>query len=274
MMAYAHKLTAAIKANGKILRDFDGTTYLPFGSEYKIVLKNLNTVRVLINITLDGDEVCPDGLVLNPGQSVELERWIKNGNLTTGNCFKFIERSSQIEQHRGIKLEDGLIRIEFQFESPRQYISTPYTPPQPYWGGLTYPPGVRSIGSTNNVHDGMPCANINSILRSEFNISATAQNCSATLSSTPISAQSAVCNDVGITVPGSQSNQSFTTVSSFPVDPQKHCIVFKLLGETPDNKPVETPVTVKTKAKCDTCGTTNKMVSKFCTECGTALTVW
>jgi hypothetical protein len=47
--------------------------------------------------------------------------------------------------------------------------------------------------------------------------------------------------------------------------------VIRILGETPDNKPVEKPVTVASKQKCDTCGHLNKATANFCTKCGTYL---
>jgi hypothetical protein len=58
------------------------------------------------------------------------------------------------------------------------------------------------------------------------------------------------------------------------MEAETHSIVLKLLGETPDNKPVLKPVTVKAKQKCDTCGKVNKAHSKFCVECGTALEIF
>jgi rRNA maturation endonuclease Nob1 len=58
------------------------------------------------------------------------------------------------------------------------------------------------------------------------------------------------------------------------METEKHTIVLKLLGETPDNKPVSKPVTVKAKPKCTTCGKMNKAHAKFCVECGTALEIF
>jgi len=140
---YNQKMVCCLKANGKVLREFKDTIYIPFGSEYQISLKNLNTTRAVVNIFIDGDNVVPGGLVLDPGKECDLERSIKNNNLTEGNKFKFIERTAAVENGpRGIKLEDGLIRIEFQFE---KYIA----PSQTLWGSTwndqwknTYPPGV------------------------------------------------------------------------------------------------------------------------------------
>jgi hypothetical protein len=81
-------------------------------------------------------------------------------------------------------------------------------------------------------------------------------------------------NEVGITVPGSKSEQKFTEVTMGALEAEKHTIVLKLLGETADNKPVAKPVTVKAKPKCVTCGHNNKATAQFCNKCGTALTIY
>ena len=53
---YNNQLVASLKANGKILREFKDTVYIPFGSEYSFLLKNLNTTRALVNVFIDGEE--------------------------------------------------------------------------------------------------------------------------------------------------------------------------------------------------------------------------
>ena len=115
---YGNKLAAAIKVNGKVLREFKDTVHIPFGTEYQITIKNLHTQRAVVHVYIDGEDQTPSGLVVNAGASVDLERSIKNGNLTEGNRFKFIERTGAVEAHRGIGIEDGLVRIEYQFELP------------------------------------------------------------------------------------------------------------------------------------------------------------
>jgi hypothetical protein len=105
---YSNKLAVAIKANGKVLREFEDSVYLPFGSEYSIFIKNKNSVRASVKIEIDGADVTEGvSLVVNPNDEIELERFIKNGNLRAGNRFKFIERSGAIERHRGIGVDDG-----------------------------------------------------------------------------------------------------------------------------------------------------------------------
>ncbi len=281
---YGNKLAAAIKVNGKVLREFKDTVYVPFGSEYTILLKNLNTTRAVVNIFIDGDNVVRGGLVLNAGQEVDLERSIKNGNLNEGNRFKFIERTGAVEEHRGVKLEDGLLRIEYQFEKP-------YVPPQvtgPIWGNnlyksdSIYPLGSASGSiSTNSV-------NVNGVLRSvdyskgEFvkaQATAAINNYCADngiLNQAELHDGSAIMdwNDVGITVPGSKSEQKFQSTYMGAMEIEKHNMVIRILGETPNNRPVEQPVTVKAKQKCDTCGHTNKATANFCVKCGTSLKIY
>jgi len=295
---YQSKLVASLKANGKILREFKDTVYIPFGSEYSFLIKNLHTQRACVNIFIDGEDVVEGGLVVNAGQEVNLERYVKNGNLTAGNKFKFIERTGAVEEHRGIKLEDGLVRIEFQYEK--------YTPPlvttkwvpghyeydtsltrglfnNPMYGGMT---GIsNSTGDRFSVtaSGASYSTNVNGQMRGVDFSKGESVKATAAAAINKVAPQSsevhdgmATCdwNDVGITVPGSKSDQRFTHITMGAMEIEKHSIVLKLLGETPDNKPVLQPVTVERKPECVTCGKKNKATAKFCAECGTALEIF
>ena len=284
-MMYNNKVAVAIRANGQILKEFKDTVFIPFGSEYSILIKNLNTKRAVFHVFLDGEDVTPDGLMLNAAQEIDLERWIKNGNLSEGNKFKFIERTASVENHRGVKLEDGLIRVEYQFEidypKPSPYV--PYyglhhNPDNHYWNN----PLLRSsFGSTADSTGSVPMGNTVSSMNATASRSMSKgvtghaiQTSNAAVQNSIAASQASYTNDVGITVPGSKSDQKFRTVASFPMDPTKYSMILKLLGETPDNKPVIQPVTVKAKPKCTTCGKHNKATSKFCADCGTALEIF
>ena len=302
-MMYGNKLATAIKVNGKVLREFKDTVYIPFGAEYTILIKNLNTVQAVVNVYIDGDNVVPGGLVIRPGQEVDLERAIRNGNLTEGNRFKFIERTEKIENGpRGIKLEDGLIRIEHQFEIARPVLTIgdnlwrqtqPFTPTwtsTPYHGPFYGTNGIS--GSTGDrfsvTASGATCqVNVNGVMRGvDYSkgeaVKATAASAtSATLASMGVKDMQAHDGmatmdwcDTGITVPGSKSEQKFQTATIGTLEAEKHSMVIKLLGDLGDNKPVTKAVTVKHKPKCVTCGKQNKHNAKFCTECGTALEIF
>lgn len=291
---YNQKLAVAVKSNGKVLREFKDTVYVPFGCEYSLLIKNLNSVRVLANIKIDGQDVVPGGLVLYANQEIDLERWIKNGNMNQGNKFKFIERTGDVEEARGIKLEDGIIQIEYQFEKPYvapvvsdwQWKQTFPGPsyPSPWYGSTNNTAGswaddVKFGSSTRSMMKGIGGSASGSTLTSTASVNQV-QTMGASFSNEAVSKSlsetvgQAFYNDAGITVPGSKSEQKFSTASWFPTEAEKHSMVIKLLGETPDNKPVTKPVTVKAKQKCTTCNHLNKATAHFCNKCGTALEIY
>lgn len=279
---YSNKLAVALKSAGKVLREFKDQVYVPFGTEYSILIKNLNSVRASVKVSVDGQDAT-DGtsLIINPNSELELERFIRNSNLNEGNRFKFIERTNKIEENRGIGVEDGLVRVEFQFEKTLdleklkeefekmkkevhhhyhhhydRYVwpyRDPYNPHYPWYTcGSSSTENmvgdkVKTRGLLDGVHGTITSAQ-------SFN-----------------TGSASVVNDAGITVPGSKSEQKFTIVKDFPLETEKHVIVLRILGETQQGKQVQQAITVKAKQKCSTCGHINKATSKFCTECGTAL---
>ena len=287
-MMYNNKFVACLKSNGRVLREQDGTVFLNFGSEYSIYLKNLNTVRAEVTISIDGQDIMDgNSLVLGAHQDVNLERYLKD--VTKGNRFKFIERTASVEKHRGIGAEDGLIRIEFAYEKPINKLN--YVPDWntrlggPVYGGYAgnnsghYTKGLMGNSFSTNAVGSF----------SDNSLSAAPQSLNSIQCSTKCSASSvqmdrsmdwlnaeqerSLLNDAGITVPGSISEQKFQVVAGFQTEDEKHVIILRLLGETADNKPVVKPVTVKAKPKCVTCGRVNKATAKFCQDCGTSLNI-
>lgn len=260
-MMYKNKLAIALKSAGKVLREFKDEVYVPFGSEYSIFIKNLNSVRALVTVSVDGEDVGEGTkFVINANDSIDLERFIKNGNYEAGNRFKFIERTDAIEDHRGIGIEDGLVRVEFQFEKPPQtsswtYIGGPYY--NDYWyrnnGGFAIGGSAGDVG------------------RGQVTFTASSQSVSNSVNVS--SNVSQPVNDAGITVPGSISDQKFVDAGWFPVETETHVVVLKILGETKDHVQVRKPVTVRAKPTCETCGRTNQATAKFCAECGTSLQI-
>lgn len=273
---YQEKMAVAIKHGGKVLREFKDTVYIPFGSEYSFLIKNLHARRAVVHIEIDGQNVTKDGLVVNANSSVDLERFITD-NLSSGNKFKFIERNSKVEEHRGVGVEDGLIRVEFEFE--RESVKRDWFNGV-NWTNTTWnsPPIAKGadaiadkwLNSTTCDYSKMP-EYYAKCLTGSVTASASTTFASALSDYVPQMLTNSV-NDVGITVPGSLSEQKFVT-THINTDGVKHVMVLKLLGET-DNGKVEAPVTVKSKPKCVTCGHLNKSAAKFCTECGAGLVIY
>jgi hypothetical protein len=258
---YANKLAVAVKHRGKVLQEFGEVVYLPFGSEYGLLIKNLNSVRASVKVSIDGVDVTPGiNLVVQPNSSIDLERFIKNGNLNAGNRFKFIERNAAVMAHRGARPDDGLIRVTFCFEVPQQVFYQ--APVQPSWsptwqGGVSgtvydssYAKGATLSSSTTNGMNNASSAVAGSVLRSR-------------------SAQP----EAGITAPGSVSTQQFQSVGWFQTGPEQPPIILQLAGQAAETGAVQNIVYSRSKVDCVVCGAIHKPSSKFCSQCGAALVI-
>lgn len=307
-MMYVQNLVAGIKCGGKILRESGDIVSLPFGAEFSLILKNLNSVRSQVSVSIDGKDVCGGSrLILGPNSTLELERFIKNGNMQVGNKLKFIERTAGVEEHRGIGIEDGLIRVEAWKELIHPFVAVPVVRTYPWPTHPSYLPNwFGDIGQTtytvNNTVGGAmnvnACSTMNTAsgqhvnsepkrtfaqsspkqrpqvhaksMRGPLRSSGGIGGSNILPSSLNIQEQS---NDAGITVPGSESRQQFRLSSGFTLEPNSVVIVLRLRGEV-GGKPVVEPVTVKTKTTCETCGKASPADQAFCSKCGTALRVF
>lgn len=291
---YSQNFAVAIKVNGKVLRETGDTVSIPLQSEFAVFVKNLNSVRAMVGVSIDGKDVA-DGekLVIEPNSSVEIERYIRGKNVKNGNRFKFIERTAGIEDHRGIGAEDGLVRIEAFKEKVTQFVDVPITRynyydqwvpvprptwpmyPRPYWWGATDGTLVQSqsVGEAtcNNVSSAS-CSIGSETVKSTSHTPKRSGGIrgSSLRSFCPVETEVERANYAGITVAGSLSDQQFRYVAGFPLETTSSVIVLRLRGEV-GGKPVVAPVTVKAKITCATCGKTNKANGKFCGNCGTAL---
>ena len=260
---YQDKIVVAIKHDGRILREYGDIVKLPFGSEFSILIKNLNNRRAAVQVQIDGTDVL-DGseLILDANSELELKRFLKRGNLTTGNAFKFIERTESIENGpRGIRAEDGIVRVESWFERPITTYRTDWHQTQfgnPYWHDL------GKVYSTNGASGALRRVTLGSEPHQKLKSVSSPGDMVAQASTV------SSVNDVGITVPGSEVQQSFNPTSGIIKDATSNVIVLRLVGKT-EQAEVKQAVTVKTKPKCITCGKVNKANAKFCTECGTSL---
>lgn len=294
-MMYESKMALAVKVNNRVLREVKDQVYLPFGSEYSLFLKNLNNRRAVVHIEIDGQNVTHDGLVVNANSSVDLERFITD-NLNQGNKFKFIERTAKVEKARGVGVEDGLVRVEFEFEEERKggfFLSSPI-----YRGNHN----VDAIADTwlkGSTYDP------NTITQDFFFPQTNTTLCASASAASDFEPATLDFCDAGITVKGSLSEQKFVKVD-IKTDGVKHVMVMKMLGETSDGQTLLKPLTVNDRqifhvdtgdlplesvkkymdevkekirlaqlvqAACTTCKHENSITAKFCSECGTSLRI-
>lgn len=229
-MVYKQKFVAVVKVNGKVLREIDDKITLPFNSSYSILLKNLETRNALVNINIDGKDVLyGSSIIVKSNEEVELLGFLQGA--TVRNRFKFIQKTKKIQDHRGDRIDDGIIRIEFAFE--KLFATTTYT----------YHPPFTEF---NNIRDFT--TNRGTISNSCYMNS---------IGNIPN-------QDEGITVEGEQVNQDFSYSSIGNLD-KAEVIILRMCG-TPGEA-----LTIQKKIICKTCGTRSKSRAKYCPECGTSL---
>lgn len=289
---YNKNFVVAVKVGGKILREVEDLVYLPFGSEYTILLKNTSTKKVKAKVSIDGKDATEDvQLVINPGESTELKRFIRNGNLEVGNAFKFIEKTAQIEAFRGNKAEDGLITVEYEFEykyeAPKYVYRDCWGSGYDRLGGTLYHKGLLGDNSQqvfyNSVDSG--CLSGNALNATYSTTSCSSDNARdiASNNSAEYSAEvkmssgnilrSKAKSDAGITAPGQVVDQKFFTATWFVTDGVRHSMTLQLKGQTDNLKVVKQAVVVKKVQRCTMCGTNTKQTAKFCHQCGASVEI-
>jgi hypothetical protein len=244
-MVYKNNFVVVVKCNGRILREHDGNNiYLPFGSNYSILLKNKDARRALVEIEVDGKNVLNGHkLIVDGNTSQEIKGFMRNMKKT--NKFKFINKTKDIQNYRGDRIDDGLIRVTYQFEEVVE------APIKPLW----------SPGNYDVYHD---LKKGGQTQPGNFDVAYFSACSCSTDSFSPR-------HDEGITVKGDKVSQNYSYGDIGSLEAAIHTIVLQLIGKTKSRKRVKRPITVKTKISCGTCGRRNRATNKFCYNCGTYL---
>lgn len=270
-MTYKDQFVVEVKCKGKILRVRDDFVYLPFGSEYSLYFKNLSSKRASIKVSIDGTDVLDNhSLVLDANSSTELEGFLR-GNQAK-NRFRFIQKTKEIQDHRGDKIDDGFIRVEFAYEKEKseKYIIHEHHYHYPKWNyndWFTGNSGDRYTYSSEETYSSsMPLSgSVKGNVRSCFHTS------NVTYDSLGVEEQNQPLADEGITVKGSemQKDYRYTTLGELE-EPQ--VIVLRLKGTTKKlQTPIVKPLAVSSMLVCSSCGKKCRSSFKYCPRCGTYL---
>jgi len=280
-----------VKVGRKILREKvengESTVFIPFGSEYSLLLKNLGGRNAVVHIEIDGRKVSQNGFYIRAGHTADIERFVES--LVEGRRFRFIEKTEEISDFRGDKVDDGIIRVTWQFENPlpevkeirynykhdhyHNYRSTwcncPWCHPSSWYGPITFS------------NTSMPLGNNITCTASNSGGGGTQSSCFNASIGASANARGPVAGEVnflksadaapGITVEGSKSIQSFGTAYAGELEPNVNSMVILLKGFDGSKKYIKDPITVKHKRQCPSCGRKWKN-SEYCGKCSTALT--
>jgi hypothetical protein len=259
-MTFKNNFIVEVKCNGKVMRIRDGVIALPFGSEYSIYMKNLNSRKAVASLTIDGSDAL-DGhhRILMPNSSITINGFMKGMQST--NKFKFTRKTKRISDHRGDFPDDGIIRVEFWFEKAKIEMpdlvfnrvgtwTTPWDSSAPLKKSTKdYPYFGTGYSSFVNCDGGI----------------AASYNCNSSLSFT----SNNINLEEGITVKGSKLNEDFVYSDIDDLEKTSNVICIKLRGyNEKETKKIKKPIYTKTKLVCEICGTKSKSFAKYCRHCG------
>ena len=245
---YKNQIIILVKKDGQPLRETDGKfVYLPFQSEYSFELKNQSSLRAVASIKIDGTDVLGGDEIIIPAYgTVNVERFITNGDLSKGKKFKFVPLSDSKVQDPSSP-ENGLVEIEVWFEKVE------WTSQATYWETSPYKKSFLPDSGGGWSQDTHMYRCESTTLSAPMSVN----YCAASPSS--VSAKSV--GQVGATVEGGKSNQSFVHGAFGQKDYPSVTFKFWLRG-------VEHEVTTEDKLYCTNCGKKTRFDYKFCPRCG------
>ncbi len=267
---FQNNVVVSLKSNNKFLREQNKSEILlPFGTEYSIYIKNQNSIKIGVTIDIDGNNVCDNNrIIINPNSTEELKGFLEGNSIK--NVFKFIKRTKEIEEYRGVNIDDSLIRIQIWKEKVYQSTLTYTYIPNNIWYTyrqvpykICYPSSMYSatVDTSNRSFDTMCINNSSSSVARASNIS---------MASCFYTSDTNISEDTGITVKGNKTNQLFTnTYVNFEND--SDVIILKLVGIENTKEEVKVPIYTSDKLVCSSCGRKWNYGMQFCGNCGTFL---
>jgi len=235
--------------NGLVLSENNGLCKLPFGSEYKIRLRNKNDFTVKAVVTVDGRSLMSmsgGGIILYPNQKVDLERWIDS--MTSGNKLKFVSVNHPQAQDPYSDM-NGIIEVKFYKKRYNKvYIAgnkiTPIEKPWNPWTPYEYPMVWYSNNDQTQYTSNVYTASVRG-------------SCSS--------------GEPGCTINGSVSDQQFT-YEDMKFEDDAFCILsLKLTGLVNQNLNKTPHPHIISANFCFNCGKKRKNNDNFCSKCGTRL---
>lgn len=256
-MMYSAGFVVVVKnENGQVLRENKNKeVFLPYNSQYSILIKNKNNRRAVASVFIDGTDVLGgQRLIIDENSDFNLERFCIDGDLYNGKKFKFVEKNHPDVQDP-TSLDLGQIRVRFWLEKDKASmpLSPPMFDPHSYWINPTKPwQPYKPWDSRNPLQPYEPWAKYeSSVIR-----------CNYTLDDFSKYGE----NETGGTVEGGQSSQSFNTGYVGELEYGSTDIVLQLRAN-------KQSITVQNSKHiyCPVCGAKNLRSSNFCTNCGARL---
>jgi len=117
-----NEFAISILKDGNPVREFNGEVAVPFGTEYKIRIKNNNIRRCSATVYIDGAKVSERGdFIIDSTDYLDLERFLDR-SLTEGKRFKFVPINHP-DVDDSSRVENGIVKVEFRLEKLARIMS-------------------------------------------------------------------------------------------------------------------------------------------------------
>lgn len=270
---YKNSIIVLIEKDGKPLRETHGNqVYIPDYSEYSLKIKNDKWQRAIAKITIDGTDILGGKEIIIPARSsVDVERFITDGDLAKGKKLKFVPLGDSRVQDPS-SMENGLIEVEVWFEKPPYTLTWSVTNNWPYWqnddsGSWPNQPFKKYTSKAPMFAGTMYCCSSGGDTGHMTLSADSSQHSYGTVHAMNMMQQVASpgpAGHAGATVEGGHSSQSFGTGTFGEKEYPSTVIKLWLRGIDPASAPVYTDE----KLHCTQCGKVVKFNDRFCARCG------
>ncbi len=258
---YSENFVVAVKVNGRPLREImndssqEREVFLQHGAEYEIYLKNSSNKKAGARIFVDGTDILGGQHIIVPAKgSSRVERFLADGNLTSGKRLKFVAVGSGDPNIADpTSADNGLIQVDF-------YRSTE---PEQHFIPATFGKKCKTVTRGGPVYGGFDLGNVTigaAANTGDFNPDPSISYCHTTMD---CCMDEPVAN-VGATVEGTQSGQTFQTID-VPLE-SFACTTIKLRMRVS-----ATSVHTEAGIKCSKCLTVQSPDAIYCKKCGRKL---
>lgn len=238
-MHYEQYVVAVTDTNGKSFREFESEktyngrkskVFLPFDSEYKLLIKNNSDRRIKLSIDIDGTTVSGRGLIMSAYETDSIERFVD-----VARKFKFVRKNDE-RVSDPTSVDNGFLRIRIEKEVAQDNVFKFIEPEVKTSGGI-FPRDMDTstwIGTNMN-------ASITTSKACEYSSGPISYTKSCSFAgprsiiprgaSRGAKVKSLLNEQSGATVEGNASSQIFTTTIWNGTDGPICEFIFRLLGQ-------------------------------------------
>lgn len=233
----------ALAIKGNRLKLYGDKYYMDDGTEFEFLFHNKTSDVYGAKISINNKLISSSMLVLRPGESVRLERYLDTPQKFIFNTYKVSKDSAEF-----IK-DNGLIKIDFYKEVDKNlgdwFIYKPVCPTISPWGVNEWPKTEFYYDSKTNIT--FPTTSVNNNSINTFHVCDT---------SSPI--------ETGRIELGNKSNQHLANVQCEFQSFSTFTNIFQILPKSQKNITIQ-----EIRSYCTKCGVKIKTKWSYCPKCGT-----